>query len=717
MSGRRSARRRRACSSVETLSEEAASELVHDALAAGRTALTEWESKAAPGGLRRARAAGSAGDDAAEEAAAAAEQLGGKLAMKAVGPSILHKTGGRAGRARRVRRRRGGRDVRGCSASAPATGSRASWSSAWPSGNREFLAGLERDPAYGPVLAFGLGGVLTEAIGDVALRAGAARRARGARAAGADPRAPPARRVPRRARGGPRRARAACSRRSRAIAADLPEVAEIDVNPLLVDGGSPVAVDALVLLTADAGGARRRPVPPPPTSTPCSRRTPSPSSARPTTCAKWGGSALRNLIDGGYAGRVYPVNPRGRGAVRPPGVRQRRRPAGGARPRARGGRRRPGAGRARVVRPPRTPAPSSSSPRASPRPAKQGATVERDLGAHRPRGRHDAHRPELHRPHVQRARPVHHRLRRHAPAARQPEPHLAVGQHGPRSSSTRCEQRGVGLDKFLSVGNEADVSAVRRARLPARGPRHQVRDAVPRGRDRRAALLRRRPAHDARRSRSSCCAAAARRPAARRPPRTPPRSPARAPCSRRPPARPASSRAPPPDELVDVAACLAYLPLPQGRRVAVVTNGGGPGVLAADEVALNDLDAGRAPGRAPRRARQAVPAVLEPPQPARPGGGRLRRRGPALPRAARRAATPSTPSSPSPSSACLRSARTSEDSRTHGQYHGFARAGGAVPRARRRPHGPDRQAHRQRPRPPGAAARSSTSATPTPPSS
>ena len=36
-------------------------------------------------------------------------------------------------------------------------------------GSREFLAGLKRDPAYGPVVAFGLGENATEVIGDVAL--------------------------------------------------------------------------------------------------------------------------------------------------------------------------------------------------------------------------------------------------------------------------------------------------------------------------------------------------------------------------------------------------------------------------------------------------------------------------------------------------------------------------------------------------------------------
>ena len=43
-------------------------------------------------------------------------------------------------------------------------------------------------------------------------------------------------------------------------------------------------------------------------------------------------------------------------------------------------------------------------------------------------------------------------------------------------------------------------------------------------------------------------------------------------------------------DAVDLASSLAYLPLPKGRRVAVVTNGGGAGVLMADEVARNGLE-------------------------------------------------------------------------------------------------------------------------------
>jgi acyl-CoA synthetase (NDP forming) len=45
-----------------------------------------------------------------------------------------------------------------------------------------------------------------------------------------------------------------------------------------------------------------------------------------------------------------------------------------------------------------------------------------------------------------------------------------------------------------------------------------------------------------------------------------------------------------PDESFDLALCLSALPLPAGRRVAVMTLGGGWGVLAADEVERAGLD-------------------------------------------------------------------------------------------------------------------------------
>ncbi len=44
------------------------------------------------------------------------------------------------------------------------------------------------------------------------------------------------------------------------------------------------------------------------------------------------------------------------------------------------------------------------------------------------------------------------------------------------------------------------------------------------------------------------------------------------------------------EELFDVAVLLAHQPIPRGRRVAILTNAGGPGILAADACEANDLE-------------------------------------------------------------------------------------------------------------------------------
>ena len=44
------------------------------------------------------------------------------------------------------------------------------------------------------------------------------------------------------------------------------------------------------------------------------------------------------------------------------------------------------------------------------------------------------------------------------------------------------------------------------------------------------------------------------------------------------------------EELFDVAALLAHQPIPRGARVAILTNAGGPGILAADACEANGLE-------------------------------------------------------------------------------------------------------------------------------
>ncbi|MCS7283392.1 MAG: acetate--CoA ligase family protein [Anaerolineae bacterium] len=106
----------------------------------------------------------------AEEARRAAREIGYPVVMKVVSPEILHKSewGGvvlNIADDEEVRRAfehlcsvAEGRDFRGAVVYPMVRGA------------HEVLVGLFRDPQFGPVLAFGLGGIYTEVLGDVALR-------------------------------------------------------------------------------------------------------------------------------------------------------------------------------------------------------------------------------------------------------------------------------------------------------------------------------------------------------------------------------------------------------------------------------------------------------------------------------------------------------------------------------------------------------------------
>ena len=106
----------------------------------------------------------------AHEAVAACAEIGFPIVMKVVSPDILHKSehGGvivgirdeAAARAafETIRERAAGADFRGVVI--------------YPliRGSQEVLVGLSRDPQFGPVIAFGLGGIYAEVLRDVALR-------------------------------------------------------------------------------------------------------------------------------------------------------------------------------------------------------------------------------------------------------------------------------------------------------------------------------------------------------------------------------------------------------------------------------------------------------------------------------------------------------------------------------------------------------------------
>lgn len=182
----------------------------------------------------------------AAEAAAAARQYGFPVVLKGVGEKLAHKT--EAGVVRLDLRSEAEVEAAYAEIAARA-GDRLQTVLVQPMvrSEREFVAGLTRDAQFGPCVMFGLGGIFTEALKDVAFRV-APLEERDAIEMLDDIRA---RRLLDEVRGKPAADRAALAGILRALGRlglERPEVAEVDLNPILLDGPKPVAVDALVVL-------------------------------------------------------------------------------------------------------------------------------------------------------------------------------------------------------------------------------------------------------------------------------------------------------------------------------------------------------------------------------------------------------------------------------------------------------------------------------------
>ncbi len=117
-------------------------------------------------------------------------------------------------------------------------------------GRRELIAGLVRDPQFGPCVMLGLGGIFAEALGDAAfavapLKAGDAEDLIDALEHS---------RILGELRGEPEVDRAQLGALLTAlgdIGLERPELRAIDVNPLILVGGRPLVADALVEIEGD----------------------------------------------------------------------------------------------------------------------------------------------------------------------------------------------------------------------------------------------------------------------------------------------------------------------------------------------------------------------------------------------------------------------------------------------------------------------------------
>ncbi|MEU4764364.1 acetate--CoA ligase family protein [Actinosynnema sp. NPDC023794] len=175
----------------------------------------------------------------------------------------------------------------------------------------EVIVGATTDETFGKVVAFGLGGVLVEVLKDVTFRLAPTTTAE----AGSMVDGIAAAEILRGVRGAPpadRDALADLIRRVGDLVTDFPELAEVDLNPVLATPDGATAVDVRILVDQEAA---REPVRFSQEDILASmNRIMKPAAVAvigaSNETGKIGNSVMRNLVDGGYRGEIYPINPK-----------------------------------------------------------------------------------------------------------------------------------------------------------------------------------------------------------------------------------------------------------------------------------------------------------------------------------------------------------------------------------------------------------------------
>ena len=250
----------------------------------------------------------------AAEAAKIASRLGFPVVLKIVSDDILHKTEASGvivglGNAAEVRRGfdRLVKNARAYKKNAAVAGVQIQQ---LLKGGQEVMVGAVTDPSFGKMIAFGLGGILVEVMKDITFRmtpvgkkealsmldsVGAAEVLRGFRGA----------------KGVDRAALADVITKVSKLVNDFPEIQEVDLNPIFATEKGARAVDVRVVLgdkppsrqrfgQADILAAMQRIMNP---------RAVAVIGASAED-GKIGNSVMKNLINGGYRGTIYPIHPK-----------------------------------------------------------------------------------------------------------------------------------------------------------------------------------------------------------------------------------------------------------------------------------------------------------------------------------------------------------------------------------------------------------------------
>jgi acetyl coenzyme A synthetase (ADP forming)-like protein len=178
------------------------------------------------------------------------------------------------------------------------------------SGGQEVIIGAVTDAAFGKLVAFGLGGVLVEVLKDITFRLAPTSQQEAMSMLDSIAAAEILRGV----RGGKpvdREALATMIERVSALVADFPEISELDLNPVFAAERGATAADVRVVLDFKPAPARYRPSEA--TVVAQMNRIMKPDAVAVIGASaengKIGNSVMKNLINGGYQGQIYPIHP------------------------------------------------------------------------------------------------------------------------------------------------------------------------------------------------------------------------------------------------------------------------------------------------------------------------------------------------------------------------------------------------------------------------
>ena len=298
--------------------DKAAVQAVLDqALAEGRTSLSAPESKKVADAYGIATP-GEGLATSADEAVALSTEIGFPVVLKISSPDILHKTdagGVLVGIEDAAAAAKGFADIvsnaKAYNADATITGVQVQQMLLSGPDVQEVIVGAVTDPTFGKVVAFGLGGVLVEVLKDVTFRL-APTTADEARSMVDGIQAAEILDGVRGAEGVDKDALATVIERLSDLVNDFPQFSEVDLNPVLATKDGATAVDVRIIVDETAGQ-------------PVERFTQEQilksmnRIMKPRAIAvigasneegKIGNSVMKNLIDGGYAGDIFPINPK-----------------------------------------------------------------------------------------------------------------------------------------------------------------------------------------------------------------------------------------------------------------------------------------------------------------------------------------------------------------------------------------------------------------------